>query len=60
VIVSVYCKSKGFAGNLGTNLRGSIVKYTLTGNSVSGQTTIFDYSQGGLAQYPVITGDGNV
>jgi hypothetical protein len=57
VIVSVYCKSKGI-GAVGTNLRGSIVKRTLTGNSVSGPTTIFDWSQGGLAQYPVISLDG--
>jgi len=57
VVVSVYCKSKGI-GAVGTNLRGSIVKRTLTGNSVSGPTTIFDWSQGGLAQYPVISLDG--
>jgi hypothetical protein len=57
IVVSVYCKSKGI-GATGTNLRGSIVKRTMTNNSVGSPTTIFDWTQGGLAQYPVISLDG--
>jgi len=57
IVVSVYCKSKGI-GATGTNLRGSIVKRTMNNNSVGSPTTIFDWTQGGLAQYPVISLDG--
>jgi hypothetical protein len=58
VIVSVFGKSKNVDGSVGTIMRGSMVKYTLTGTSVGGPTTIFDYPQGGLADYPVISLDG--
>jgi hypothetical protein len=58
IIVSTYGKFNGVGGAIAPLQRGSIVKYTLTGTSVSGPVTIFDFSQGGLASYPVISLDG--
>ena len=58
IIVTVHCKSKAMANVVGTRLCGSIVKYPLNGTSVGTPVTIFDYPQGGLAHYPVISLDG--
>jgi len=58
IIVAEYGKSKAMAGVVGMRLCGSIVKYTLTGNSVGAPTTIFDYPQGGLAHFPTLSLDG--